>query len=431
MPLTASANVDCDLIDHSGRATLRGWFVLFWALVMLRFLLSANVLNLFFNYSTDGGLILSKIHPGTYGTIVVFLATILTTRIQLGRWELRALRALIWFVTAMAMIAIFALLLGHLGSMGYLIDSYFVACVAAALMLFFPTDWRQRLGSSLLIFNTASAAVGLLEFATHMRLLPYPFQELSFRPTGLTEHPLMFGLFNAVGISFVAASQWRGGAKAAAITIMLFGALVSGARVASIVAAISVLVVIALQDWTPVSPQTQLRLKAIILLCLLLVVPVALFVLPSVGLLDRFQSGLFDESAMARVNVYRLFGFVSWEEILFGTDIDAIRRLALSRLDLDYIESPVVMFVFQFGLFGTIAFVLCLIRTFVALLAGAGRYVVVGTVAFFVVALGNNSLATKVPNIMLMIMLLIVAFHGERRPTRTASGRCKGPAPAR
>jgi hypothetical protein len=419
-----AANAHSGSADHGSRAPLRYWFALFWALVLLRFLLSANVLNVFVNYSTDGGVIVTKIHPSTYGTVAILVATLLTTRIELDRWELHALRSLMTFVAVMAMIAIFALLLGHIGSMGYLIDSYFVSCVGAALMLFFPPIWRERLGTSLLIFITASACIGLVEFATRTRLLPYPFQELSFRPTGLTEHPLMFGLFDAVGISFAAASRWKGGAKAGAITLMLLGALVSGARIASIVACASVLLAIAVQDWPSLSPLMRLRIKSIVFLSLLLVIPVALLILPSVGFLDRFQNGLFDESALARVKVYQLFGLVSWQEILFGTDIDAIRRLALEHLNLEYIESPLVMFVFQFGLFGTIAFLLSMTRTLTALLAGAGIHVLIGTVAFFVVALGNNSLASKVPNVMLMIMLLIVAFHGDSADsTRVASGR--------
>ncbi|MGO8977367.1 MAG: hypothetical protein ACLQNV_28080, partial [Steroidobacteraceae bacterium] len=49
-------------------------------------------------------------------------------------------------------------------------------------------------------------------------------------------------------------------------------------------------------------------------------------------------------------------------------------------------------------------------RTFLVLLSGAGRHVIVGTLAFFIIASGNNSLSTKTP-IVLMIILLIVAFH--------------------
>jgi len=56
----------------------------------------------------------------------------------------------------------------------------------------------------------------------------------------------VLGLFCAVGISFVAASRWRGTSKAITIMIMLLGAFASGARVASIVAAVSALSAIAL-----------------------------------------------------------------------------------------------------------------------------------------------------------------------------------------
>ncbi len=271
--------------------------------------------------------------------------------------------------------------------------------------------------------------VALVEFVLRVRFLPYPFEELSFRPTGLAEHPLVLGLFSAVGISSVAASRWTGIAKALTITIMLLGAFASGARVASVVAATSALAAIAFHDWPSASPQTRLRMKAISLLAAALAVPVALAVLFSLGLFARFQNGLIDESALARVNIYRLFDLVSWNEILFGTDIGNIRRLAQFHFDLEFIESSLVMFIFQFGLIGTAIFLVFLARTFMVLLSGAGRYVFIGAAAFFLIAFGNNSLSTKTPNV-LMIMLLIAAFHGGRdavrnggAPLRSARGR--------
>jgi hypothetical protein len=400
-------------LDYGSRALLPYWFASFRALVLL----PANLLDKIVNYSAEGGFIATKIHPSTYGIFAVLPATLLTTRIELDRWELHALRRLIGFVAVMTAIAVFAVLMGHSGSIGYLFDSYLVACAAAALMLFFPQRWREWLGSSLLIFIAASAGVALVEFALRTRFLPYPFEELSFRPTGLTEHPLVLGLFNAVGISFVAASRWHGFAKASTIAIMLLGAFAAGARVAAIVAAMCALSAIALHDWPTATPQARFRIKAISLLAAILAIPAALTVLASLGLFERFQNGLVDESALARVNIYRLFELVSWKEILLGTDISEIRRLALFHFDLKFIESSVVIFVFQFGLIDTVVFLIFLARTFLALLAGSGRYVVIGTAAFFIIAFGNNSLSTKTPNI-LMITLLIVAFHGGRDAIR-------------
>jgi hypothetical protein len=406
--------------EYDNRAVLRYWFALFCALVLLRFLLNANILDKIINYSSDGGNIVTKIHPSTYGIFAVLIATLLSARIELGEWELRAIRGLMTFVAVMAAIVIFAVLLGHSGSIGYLIDAYLVACASAALMMFFPPAWRERLGTMLLVFIAISAALGVVEFALQRRFLPYPYEEVSFRPTGLTEHPLALGLFNAAGISFVAASRWRGSAKAAVIAILLLGTFAAGARLASIVAAGSAVAAIVLHQWPSSSAHTRFRVKAFMLCGVALAIPVALVVLPALGLFTRFHNGLIDESALARVNIYGLFDLVSWNEILFGADIGNIRKLALFHFDLEFIESSLVMFIFQFGLFGAIIFLLSLARTFWVLLSGAGRHVLIGAAAFFIIAFSNNSLSTKTPNLM-MIMLLIVAFHGVRHAEDNSS----------
>ncbi|HML06955.1 MAG TPA: VpsF family polysaccharide biosynthesis protein [Xanthobacteraceae bacterium] len=395
------------------RLFLRYLFALFWAFVLVRLIVNAHILDKAVNYSGEGGSIVEKIHPSTYGIALVLIATLLSTRIEFDDWGLRALRSLMTFALIIGGIATFTLLLGHTGSIGYLVDSYLVACAGGALMLCFPPSWRQWLGRTLLVFIAAGACVALAEFALQTRLLPYPLQELSFRPTGLSEHPLVLGLFNAVGINFVAATRWKAAAKAGVIVVMLLGTVAAGARIATLVAGLSTLSVIALQQWPSMPPETRFRMKAALLLAVLLAVPAVLAVLFQLGLLERFQNGLFDESAMARVSVYGLFGLASWSDILFGADIGRIRSLASEHFDLDFIESSIVMFVFQFGLIGTIIFLLFMARTFLILLAGAGRHVVIGTCAFFMVASANNGLSTKTPTV-LMIVLLIVAFHGAR-----------------
>jgi len=389
-------------------------FGAFCALVFLRFGLNANILDGIVNYSTDGGSILEKVHPSSYGILALLIATLLSQRIELDHWQFRAVRALMMLAAVTAMIMTFAILLGHSGSTGYLIDSYLSACAGGTLMLFFPRQWRERLGGALLIYIAASALVALVEFALQKRLLPYPLQELSFRPTGLTEHPLVLGLFNAVGINFVAATRWKPAIKAGVIALMLMGAVTSGARFASIVAGLSALSVIVLHEWPSTPRAVRLRMKSLLLLLTGLSIPIVVAVLASLGFLNRFQNGLLDENAMARIDIYRLFDLVGWSDILFGTDIEMVRRLALERFDLQSIESTIVMFVFQFGLIGTIIFIAALARTAFVLASGAGRHVIVGTFAFFIVAGSNNSLSTKTPTVM-MLFLLIIAFHGARR----------------
>jgi len=415
--------------ERGSALTLRLLFALFFGFVFLRFGANANILDKVINYSADGGSIVEKIHPGTYGIIAVLIAVLLTTRIELNSWELRALRGLVLFAAVIFMLAIMMMLLGHTGSLGYLFDSYLAACASGALLLLFPQAWRRLLATSLLIYITVGAVVALGEFALRTRLLPYPLEEHSFRPTGLSEHPLVLGLFNAAAISLVAATEWKPAAKTVALIVLLLGTFASGARLASIVASLSSLAAIALHEWPNARSDTRIRMKALIFIVAGLAVPAVLAILSQLGLLERFQNGLFDESAMARVNIYGLFDLVSWNEILFGADIGYIRKLALDHFDLQFIESSIVMFVFQFGLFGMVVFLLVMARTFIVLLSGASRFVIAGTVAFFTIAGGNNSLTTKTP-IVMMIILLIIGFHTTKSSSPAFNSRRSGRARA-
>jgi hypothetical protein len=390
---------------------------LFWVLVLARLILSANILNKFIPYTADGGSTVEKIHPTTYGIFFVLFVQVLTTRVELDAWELRAVRALIVFALAIGALAVFTSLVGDITAIGYLIDTYLVACAAGASLLFVPRPWREKLGASLLIFIAVGTCVAIGEYALKTRLLPFPMDEETFRPTGLSEHPLVLGLYNAVGISFVAVTRWRAFTKACFILLMLLGTVVAGARIASIVAILSALAAVVLYQSPSMAPEKQFRMKALVLFGLILGIPAAIFTLSQLGLLARFQEGLLDNSGMARVNIYGLFDLVSWREILFGADMKEIAKMALQHFDLEFIESSIILFVFQFGLFGAIVFLLFMARTFFVLVAGARSEVAIGTLAFFVVAGSNNGLSTKTA-IVLLIVLLIVAFHGppsERR----------------
>lgn len=400
--------------DRNNPYLLRFLFTLFCTLILTRFVVNANVLDSVMKYSAEGGSIVEKLHPSTYGLIVLLLTALLCLRVELVDWELRALRSLIAFVAIIISIAAFLGFVGHSGSIGYLVDLYVVACVAGAVMLAFPPAWRETIGATLIIFLAISSCVALGEFALQKRLLPYWATELSFRPTGLTEHPLQLGLFNATAINLVPLTRWKAASKVGVTIILLLGVFAAGARLASIVAVGSTFLVVVLAEWPSLSSSRRSQLKLALIIGGMLALPILLTMLIQMGLVDRFQQGLFDESAMARVSIYRLFDMVSWSEILLGADIGRIRALAFDYLDLDYIESSLVMFIFQFGLFGTLIFLVSLARTFFVLLSGADRRLTLGACAFFVVASSNNALSSKTP-IILMIVLLLIAFHGGSR----------------
>jgi hypothetical protein len=393
--------------DANNPYLLRFLFAVFLACVLARLFVTANILDLFLNYTASQGAFIEKIHPANYSLAAVAVVAMLAIRIELTAWELRVVRAFIAFVGFIVMV--FAIV-WPVASAGYLLDAYVFACIAATLMFVFPRAWRESVGNAILVFLIVSAAIAIGEFVTKHRLLPYPNVELGFRPTGLLGHPLNIGTCTGMAIAFVAATRWSAMSKFLGIVILLMGAFAANARLGTIVATGVTLLVVLWSQFPSVVRERRTQIKILIVIAAVLALPVMIAGLLALGFADRLQSALFDESAMARVSIYRVFELVTWQEILLGSDIEAVRKLAADRFELEFIESPFIIFVFQLGLIGAVAFILVLTRTFWVVVSGARRNVVLATVAYFVVALGNNTLATKTPTIA-MLFLLIIAFH--------------------
>lgn len=383
--------------------------LLFWAFsisILLRIFVTENVLNLWMNYTTEQGSIFEKIHIGSYLLVATCVATLLTQRIELDARDVKVVRAILALLATIGVLCALMAASGRADSAGYLIDNYAVACLSLIAIFAFPPAWRAALGDALLLCLVASAVMALAEAALKIRILPYPAQEATFRPTGLSGHPLALGLSNAVAIALIQATSWSSRAKAGATLLFLLAAVAAGARLAMIAAAVTTLAVILMAEWPRIAREQRVQLKGLVLIGAVLILPVAVAALAALGLLDRFQNGLFDESAMARVSIYKVFDLVGWKEILWGGDISAIRTLAFERFELEFIESSLVIFVFQFGLIGAAVFLAVLARVFRRLVSGAPWPVVLGTVTFLFVALSNNSLSSKTPSVIMFFMLI-------------------------
>ncbi len=104
-------------------------------------------------------------------------------------------------------------------------------------------------------------------------------------------------------------------------------------------------------------PRQRLAYRLVAVCALVAMLPLALLALASLGGLDRFGSWSNDPNAQTRINIYGVFSYMSTQQILFGMDPTAMRRIAKSYLRLEVVESPVVMFVTLFGAIGTALFV--------------------------------------------------------------------------
>lgn len=380
------------------------------ALVLLRVGLIPLLLDLVIGYTSDAGSIVEKLHPTLYGFLGVGLVALLNFRIEFTPWERRVLRAMLAFLAGIVVLLVFASLAGGGGSAGFVIDTYATACCAAFLFLF-PPRWRLKLGQAVLIWLALSAVVAIVEFVLKTRLLPFTETEYSFRPTGLAGHPLELALLTAMAIGFVTATAWSLRAKIGMTGLLLIGLAVSGARTALIVGGFSAFLIALVSVGRAASSRRRLEQRIVVVSMTIAAIPFLIGLLYAAGALDRFLGGgLTDANAQARVDIYRVFDYMTWQQLLFGMDPAGMRRIAKVYLDLEFVESSVVFFVTMFGAIGTAFFVLLLGWLLRVLLAGAKPGVVLAAIVFFLIALSSNGLSTKGASIF-TLFTLIVAFR--------------------
>lgn len=385
---------------------------IFATLVFFRLMISDPLMNLVVNYSGEGGSIIEKIHPCTQGMILLLMLTLLKVRITLTAAEAVIVRQMMILMAVIVMLVVLVQVAGRSIAMGYLLETYIGGCLAGILMYALPHENRRVIGNTIVFYIVINSALSIIEKAGSFRIYPYPFNEATFRPTAFTSHPLAIGLFNAGASVFVLATRWRPMVKAGCLLLCVMGAFASGARTGAIFTALSVLGALAITSMPGASSEGRLRLRILLFGTMVFGGALLIAVAAAAGFLERFEGGYVDENAQARIDVYKVFEWVSWNEILFGADLLEIKAMVMERLKL-LIESSVVIFVFQFGLFGAILFAGTILWTFWRLAQATDWRALIAVATFFATAMSNDTLSGKHVHMTTMILLLI-AFRSNR-----------------
>lgn len=392
-------------------------FVVFCLAIIARVLLGDATLNQYYHYSTTGGNLAGKIHPSNYMFVLCAALMYAGPGFRFRDADLPVLRAILIFGMVVVAVIFPGLLRGQTGSIGYVLDTYIFSMLAAVIALAFPYGWRIRaamIGITTIVFN---AAISIGEYGAGRYVVPYDVQPAEFRPGGLIGFPLTAAVINMCAALFLLATRisllWR----ISGVLILLAGIVISGARTSMLVTAAFLPIVILLAAHARQRGMSMGTTAVVMLLAAIVLVPIAFMIVSELGFLKRFSGGLVDDSAKTRVEIFKVFGFVGWRDILFGGDVDQIRRMALQRLGIQHIESPIVTFVFNFGLPMTIAFLSFLAWLFYRLARNTNPAIGATLLAFLIAALSNNTLSTKVPSFFIVVILTLGmrAYFGRSR----------------
>jgi hypothetical protein len=233
----------------------------------------------------------------------------------------------------------------------------------------------------------------------------------AFRGAGLFNHPLTQALFNITSIPLIYLTKWARSVKVGAIIVLIAGILAAGGRAATIcIPLIAVLGLIFYRGKQRDIGAVVVE-KILMIVGLVLVAVVIWLIAHSMGLDERFNNdGLVDDSTMARIIIFQIFGYMDWNELLWGVGNSTMAKFAMLGLDIDSVENSLIVYVFQFGFFGAVCLACALLYTAVALGKNSQLPIKLSLFAFFTVALSNNSLSSKSPALM-MIFILSIAFR--------------------
>ena len=390
-------------------------FLLISVALLTRFCITPALMNRMVDYTSESGAFYEKLHFGTYAIMLLLPLALFSRPLFLRGDEIGKFRALLRYCLLLVVLVVFLIGSGRAGSSGTYIDTYLIAGAAGLTMFTVNEDLRRMVGNVVLVVLLTSAMMGLFEAVTQTRILPFGLTELTFRPTGLTDHPLTLGMTCAAGIGFVALARWRTWVKVAGIFLLFIGAAASGARFSLLLAAVEIFALLIFVPWPQLSRRHERQAKFVVLMITLVGGALLTAVLFAGGLLSRFGDTIFDENAAARITIYRIFEFTGIKELLFGADLNAIARIVKDKLGLPYIESTPVYLIYQLGLPLALAFAVLVFSIFGRMLRGAPRTAWIATGIFFVTALSNNILSSKTP-VVAMFLVLIIAFGASRAP---------------
>ncbi len=384
-------------------------YAIFIAAVLVRIFLVDQLVNDYWSYTKEGGSFPAKIHPGSY--LVFFAASLLylTPGYRFATRDLPVLRAILIFAAGSAAATIFPILQGRNGPAGYVIDVYLMACVACIFLLAMPAQWRRITGLIVICALALNSIIAMGEFASG-RYIVY-VEATEFRPAGLLGASLNVGVINLAAAVFLIALPLHWIWKYGLVTVLMAGVLISASRTAMLLASIVLPVSILITARRRNHGASMGATAVLMAIFAIVVVPILFLLLSEYGFLDRFKAGYIDDSAQTRLDIYRVFEFVGWRDILFGMDIHHIRTIAREMLGIQLIESAIILFVFDFGLLCALFFGLMLLYLLTSIARHSHPVIGLGVFVFLLLALTNNTLATKVPS-AIAVLVMAISLNG-------------------
>lgn len=358
--------------------TRRAAFVIALIAVILEFAISGNTLEVMgIDYSSPGGNMLIKLHPGTYLVGIAAVMVLFMER-PLGAGIVRFFRqtpALAGFMILILFCAFYSILnVGFSGAATY-VESYFAAGLAAIALEAGTERQKRGLAWWIVAFIVLSIVISLGEGATQTHLIPLhigdePTKEQltdieDFRGAGLFGHPLTAAVSTAMGMFMMLRMRMHGLVKAGLFTVFLVGLLSFGGRAALgitmilLVAAAGVVLVRGM-----IRRDLSINFLGAMAAAVIILPPLMLVLITSTDVGARIVTHMYaDDSVEVRDIQWQVLNYLNLNDVLFGVTPDRLYVLKYQiglGDDTTDIENFWLLMFLNLGIIGFIVFIIAL-----------------------------------------------------------------------
>ena len=379
-------------------------FIFHYSFVLILFF-GVNVLYTlgFKNPNVISSALIDNINWGIIPIILGTLILILIGKLKDFRNEL------FFFIYIILFIITNLLLLNRSASITFIINA-FLGPVFIGLLLRNFTGYKSRLYKLIIIYFLAEVSICIVE-----RVLMYNFFTTSieventaeivrseFRSLSIHGHPLQGALIISIIMSFIYISNIKYLKKLLFLALGFSTLLAFNTR--SSIAFWGVLLGwLILKNICTNKLSSKEKLLSFTFICIGIC---GLIYLINQGWGGRLiEMSLFDESsASVRIDLFYMFNFLSWQDILWGIPLENIEYIKY-KSGIGIIENYWVIYIFSYGLVATIIFVLFTATCLKSLFKNYTIFqkcITIGT--FLVISSTNNSMATNSPAMFILVM---------------------------
>ena len=380
------------------------------------------LLQVGFNYGSEGGGTLEKFHPSTFVLIAAFglYAVFFGNPVSFLDRIAATHRLVVIYLIGLAILLVQVIFVQR-AAFSPVVDTFLPPALFLVMVEALHARTRRRLALFLHVFFLANALLGYYEFLTGHILLPPiggALEELTYdwRAAALLGHPLTNANLTGAYLLMLLFGGARGLSPlvAALLFAVNFGAMFAFGGRAALALLVVVLALRAVYGFGTTAAGRGFDLRhAIIAAIAIPAAAAAVVIAADAGFFAKFLDRVVEDngSATTRLAMFDVFAALPLQEILFGPDQELVTtRLHIEGLEYG-IESFEVAFVLTYGLVPSLLFFGGLAVFSAAVLARTTRGAIVPLVYFFAVASTSVSLSSKSGLLSIIVLMLLILME--------------------